>query len=143
MPEDGDGQRGLMTAARRELAEETGIVLSATTELVAFARWITPEGAIARFDTWFYLALADERAVTNVDGQEIVDAIWIAPAQALRRESEGGLLLAFPTIKQLQQLSAFSSAAALLADARGREVQPVRPRIVEDSVLLPGDPGYA
>jgi len=77
MAEDGDGQRGLMAAARRELAEETGIALPATTELVAFARWITPEGAIARFDTWFYLALADQQAVAHADGQEIVDAIFL------------------------------------------------------------------
>jgi 8-oxo-dGTP pyrophosphatase MutT (NUDIX family) len=141
--EDGDGQLGLMRAARRELAEEAGIVLPSTTELVAFDRWITPEGARTRFDTWFYLALADEQAVAKVDGEEIVDAIWIAPARALVRESEGSLLLAFPTIEQLKQLSAFTSAAGLLADARGREVEPVRPRMVGDRILLPGDPGYA
>jgi 8-oxo-dGTP pyrophosphatase MutT (NUDIX family) len=141
-PEDGEGQHGLMRAARRELAEETGIVLPAATELVAFARWITPEGSRTRFDTWFYLALADERTAATVDGDEIVDAIWLAPVEALRRESEGSLLLGFPTIKQLQQLSTFDSAAGLLAGARGREVQPIRPRIVGHRILLPGDGGY-
>jgi 8-oxo-dGTP pyrophosphatase MutT (NUDIX family) len=143
IPEDGGGQQGLMTAARRELAEETGIVLPTSTELVTFDRWITPEGARTRFDTWFYLALVDERAVANVDGQEIVDAIWITAAQALRRASEGSLLLAFPTIEQLKKLSVFDSATRLLADATGREIQPVRPRIVGDRILLPGDAGYA
>lgn len=144
IPKDGEDQPGLMTAARRELAEEAGIALPVTTELVAFARWITPEGSVLRFDTWFYLALTTdpEHAVAKVDGQEIVDAVWISPAQALRRESEGSLLLAFPTITQLRQLSAFPSAARLLADARGREVQPVRPRFVAGQVRLPGDPGY-
>ena len=52
----------------------------------------------------------------------------------------------FPTIKHLEQLSGFASVEALLAYARGREVQPVEPRVVLEGevarVLLPGDPGY-
>ena len=52
----------------------------------------------------------------------------------------------FPTIKHLEQLHAFSSAEELLANARGREVKPIQPRVIVDGevarVLLPGEPGY-
>ena len=52
----------------------------------------------------------------------------------------------FPTIKHLEQLSEFATVAQLLAYARGREVQPIEPRVVLEGevarILLPGDPGY-
>jgi 8-oxo-dGTP pyrophosphatase MutT (NUDIX family) len=145
-PEDGEGQPGLQAAARRELSEEAGIELPGGAELVAFARWITPEAIRTRFDTWFFLALAPAGIEPRVDGAEIVDAIWLAPAQALKRQAAGELHLVFPTIKQLQQLAAFASADALMRYAQGREVEPLQPRIVGTGesarILLPGDPGY-
>jgi len=52
----------------------------------------------------------------------------------------------FPTIKHLEQLSVFASVEELLAYARGRDVEPVEPRVVMEGevarILLPGDPGY-
>jgi hypothetical protein len=52
----------------------------------------------------------------------------------------------FPTIKHLEQLSAFSTVTELLDHARSREVLPVEPRVVMEGevarVLLPGEPGY-
>jgi 8-oxo-dGTP pyrophosphatase MutT (NUDIX family) len=146
-PIDGQGQPGLKTAARRELLEETGIELPAGADLLPFARWITPEALKTRFDTWFYLASAPAGIEPKVDGAEIVDAAWLAPAQALEQQAAGQLLLVFPTIKQLQQLAAFESAQALLDYAQGRAVEPVQPRVVGSGeaarILLPGDPGYS
>ena len=143
---DGEGQPGLKAAAVRELSEETGIELPADAELIAFARWITPEAVKRRFDTWFFLAPAPAGAEPKADGAEIVGATWLSPAQALARQAAGELFLVFPTIKQLQQLAAFASAQALLSHARGHEVEPVQPRIVGSGesarIMLPGDPGY-
>jgi MFS family permease len=54
--------------------------------------------------------------------------------------------LVFPTIKHLEQLAAFDSAAALLAWAEGRAVVAVEPRVIGGEaarVVLPGEPGYA
>jgi 8-oxo-dGTP pyrophosphatase MutT (NUDIX family) len=141
--EDGEGQAGLRAAAVRELAEEAAVILPPEAELVPFARWITPEQNPIRFDTWFYLAGAPADAEPRVDGVEIVDFRWITPAQALADTAAGRLELAFPTARQLEELSGFASAEQLLEHARAREneIRPVQPRIVgagaEARIVLP------
>ncbi len=143
---EGEGDRALRTAAVREVAEEAGIQLPAPEELVPFSRWITPAQVKIRFDTWFYLAPLPEGSEPQVDGAEIVDARWYSPGAALEAAADGQLLLVFPTIKHLEQLSSFGSAEELLEYARSREIRPVEPRVVvsgeEARVLLPGEPGY-
>jgi 8-oxo-dGTP pyrophosphatase MutT (NUDIX family) len=129
---DGTGQAGLRAAARRELAEEAGIELPTDCELVPFARWITPEESPIRFDTWFFLAVAPVGVAAVVDGVEIVDFRWVEPAGALAEAAAGGLQLAFPTERQLRQLSAFESAEAALEHARqgAGQIRPIQPVIV-------------
>lgn len=144
--EDGDGEPGLRSAAARELREEAGIALASDVELIAFARWITPVEIATRFDTWFFLARAPHDAEPTVDGAEIVEHRWSAPADALAANAAGGLPLVFPTIRQLEQLSTFASAEDLIAFARDRPVVAVQPRVVTvgqvPRVVLPGEPGY-
>jgi hypothetical protein len=99
-----------------------------------------------RFDTHFFLAELPPGQEAVIDGEECVDVGWFTPRAALETHKKGELELVFPTIKHLEQLSAFASVAELLAHARGREVRPVQPRVVLEGevarVLLPGDPGY-
>lgn len=143
---EGEGQSALRTAAIREVAEEAGIAIAEPDGLVLFSRWITPPQVKTRFDTWFYLAPVPPSCNPNVDGNEIVDARWYAPEEALEAYRDGGLFMVFPTIKHLEQLAGFSSADALIAYARDRDVQPVQPRVVVSGetarILLPGEPGY-
>jgi 8-oxo-dGTP pyrophosphatase MutT (NUDIX family) len=143
---EGDGQDALRTAALRELQEEAGIRIDTPAVLTPFSRWITPAQVKIRFDTWFYLAALPDGATTKIDGSEIVDARWYRPRSALEESSRGELLLVFPTIKHLEQLSGFDSAQALIDHARGREVRPVQPRVVMHGetarILLPGEDGY-
>jgi 8-oxo-dGTP pyrophosphatase MutT (NUDIX family) len=142
---EGQGDAALRAAAVREVAEEAGIRLPSPEQLVPYSRWITPPQVKIRFDTWFYLAPLPAGATPQVDGSEIVDARWYAPADALRAAADGQLLLVFPTIKHLEQLSSFASADVLLDHARSKEIRPVEPRIVvsgeEARVVLPGEPG--
>ena len=143
---EGQGDQALRAAALRELSEEAGIALRSTDELVPFSRWITPPQVKIRFDTWFYLAPLPEDAEPQVDGGEVVDARWYEPAAALKAGERDELLLVFPTIKHLEQLSGFESADQLLSYARSREIRPVQPRVVlsgeQARVVLPGEPGY-
>jgi 8-oxo-dGTP pyrophosphatase MutT (NUDIX family) len=133
-------------AARRELREEAAIDLADTTGLVPFSRWITPPEIKVRFDTHFFVTALPDGAEPAFDGAECVALGWFAPRDALAAHARGELLLVFPTIKHLEQLTLFASADALLDHARGREVEPVRPRVVVTGetarILLPGDPGH-
>ncbi len=144
--EDGDGETALRAAAARELREEAGIRLPDPAALVAFSRWITPAAVRIRYDTWFFLAIAPERAAPEIDGAEVVDARWFAPADALAAADRGEILLVFPTIKHLEQLSGFGSAGELLAHARRQTIVPVQPRVLGTGetarIVLPGEPGY-
>jgi 8-oxo-dGTP pyrophosphatase MutT (NUDIX family) len=133
-------------AGVREVAEEAGVDLPDPGALVPFARWITPAAVRIRYDTHFYLAPAPPDAAPVVDGGETVDFGWFAPQAALAAHQRDEISLVFPTIKNLERLTGFDSADALLAWAAGREVVSVEPQIVRDGevarVVLPGEPGY-
>jgi 8-oxo-dGTP pyrophosphatase MutT (NUDIX family) len=143
---EGEGDAAHRIAAVRELQEEAGVTLDDPDALVKFSRWITPAEVVVRFDTHFFLATLPDGQEARVDGEEIVDQRWFTPQSALRAHEREEILLVFPTIKHLEQLSAFSSAAALLDHARGRDVVPVQPKVIMSGevarVVLPGEPGY-
>jgi 8-oxo-dGTP pyrophosphatase MutT (NUDIX family) len=143
---EGEGQAAHRAAAVRELSEEAAIEGVDPGALVPFSRWITPPEVKIRFDTHFFLAPLPDGAQPRVDGAECVDLGWFTPDAALEAHRGGELLLVFPTIKHLEQLSAFASADALLEHADGLEVRPVEPRVIVTGeharILLPGEPGY-
>jgi 8-oxo-dGTP pyrophosphatase MutT (NUDIX family) len=142
---DADG--GPAEAGRRELEEEAGLPLRDTSGFVPFSRWITPEEAKIRFDTYFYVTEAPAGAEPRCDGQECVDLRWLRPADALAAYRDGRLSLVFPTIKHLEQLAEFESVQHALEAARARDVPPVMPKILMEKdlakIVLPGEPGYA
>jgi 8-oxo-dGTP pyrophosphatase MutT (NUDIX family) len=144
---EGEDDRAHRAAAVRELHEEAGVHLPDPAALVKFSRWITPAAVRTRFDTHFFLAPLPAGQEPSVDGVECVALGWFTPAGALDAHRTGEILLVFPTIKHLEQLSAFTTASALLEHARGRTVQAVQPRVILDGevarVLLPGEPGYS
>jgi 8-oxo-dGTP pyrophosphatase MutT (NUDIX family) len=143
---EGDGDSAHRAAALRELLEEAAIALDDPDALVKFSRWITPAEVKIRFDTHFFLAVLPDGQEPRIDGEECVDLGWFTPRAALDAHAAGEIVLVFPTIKHLEQLSEFSSVDALLAHARGREVLPVQPRVILEGevarILLPGEPGY-
>ncbi len=145
-PEDGEGEARHRACAVRELAEEAAIVLPAEEELVLFSRWITPAVISTRFDAWFFLALAPAHTPPKPDGVETTEATWFKPSAALKAQEEGEIVLAFPTISQLQSLLPHRTSDEALAAHRGRPVDPILPVVLGDRenhrVVMPGDPDY-
>jgi len=133
-------------AGLRELEEEAAVRIEREDSLVPYSRWITPSEVKVRFDTWFFVAEAPPGAEAVCDGSECVEVRWLRPQEALEAGERGELLLVFPTIKHLEGLAERLSVAETLADARGRDVVPIQPRVVVGEggaqVLMPGDPGY-
>lgn len=121
-----EGEETPAEAAVRETHEEAGLEIDPAS-LVATSRWITPVGIPKRFDTWFFLAKVARDTDVRIDGAEIVDAMWIRPADALARRD---LHLVFPTIRNLQALVDFESSDALIDSRRGANIEPVQPVLV-------------
>jgi len=143
---DGEDEAGYRACAVRELAEEAAIELSAEEELVLFSRWITPAVISTRFDAWFFLALAPAHSPPKPDGVETTEAAWFKPAAALEAQEKGEIVLAFPTLTQLQSLLPYRTSDEALAAHRDRPVEPILPVVIGDRenhrVVMPGDPDY-
>jgi 8-oxo-dGTP pyrophosphatase MutT (NUDIX family) len=144
--EEGEGDAAHRIAGVREVFEEVGLELAAPDALVKLSRWITPPEVSIRFDTHFFLAAAPAGQEARADGSECVDLGWFTPQGALDAHAREEIVLVFPTIRTLEQLAPFGSAAELLEWASGREVVPVQPRVVMRGetarIVLPGEPGY-
>ncbi len=112
-------------AAVRETAEEVGLIIS---DPVLLSRWQPPVEASIRIRTWFFLASApDDEPRFSVD--EVVDVVWLSPAEALSRHATGEWTLFPPTWVTLHQLGRFSSVDAVLAS--GGVAQHFSTRVVE------------
>lgn len=149
-------------AAIRELAEETGILLTAdgvapvpavkgplfyewledgvtgSNRLVLVSRWVTPEYAPRRYDTRFYLASCVDPPDVRIDGHELVGHVWRTPADALELHDSGQAQMILPTLAHLRWLARRTSPEDALDSARGADGRTlIRPERVEDGSLLP------
>lgn len=135
------GRRSLVEAARRER-----LVLDVASAYY-FAHWITPVGAPRRYDTRFFVAAAPPAQTPSPDDREAVESRWIAPLDALARFERGEMELIFPTLKSLEAMARFDTAAELLDATRlVDELPAVAPKLVQDPhgvrIVLPGDEGH-
>lgn len=129
-----------------EFVERDDLVLDAGA-LHVFSHWITPQGMPRRYDTWFFVAHAPEGHGYAHDDAETVASAWVRPTQAIADAERGEFQIIFPTMKNLEAIGRFETAAELLeVTGAASAVDAVEPRIVKDAngirLLLPGDPGY-
>jgi 8-oxo-dGTP pyrophosphatase MutT (NUDIX family) len=158
-------------AALRELAEETGLLATdrglvesplvkgkalyeslssdglklAGDSLVLVSRWITPESAPRRFDTRFYLLVAETAPEIRIDPNELVDHDWVTPREGLARYQDGEWPMFSPTVAHLRWLARHRTIEEAVNSATGADgrsvVAPIR---AEDGsilpVLLPAEP---
>ena len=134
------------TAAVRELEEEADVSLPVAA-LIHFSHWLTPAGRKRRFATWFFVAELPEGAAVNVDGEEIVEARWVRPEEAVVKHQAGKFRLPPPTVVSLIDLSQHRSVDAAVTAARLRIPPYFFPKVCAENphhvvMLYPGDAGY-
>jgi len=161
-------------AALRELVEETGFWLLESGAVVTsdrlaggeifsnveergerlsgdalwyFANWITPEPLPIRFDTRFFAAVIPQGLNPSIDGNELIDAVWIRPADVLERADDGRWLVAFPTRKVVEFLGSFDSSDELRDHVEDQSsIEPIQPRLSianeRIEILMPGAVGF-
>jgi glyoxylase-like metal-dependent hydrolase (beta-lactamase superfamily II)/8-oxo-dGTP pyrophosphatase MutT (NUDIX family) len=134
-------------ATLADLCREHRLRLAAD-RLTYYSHWITQPGRPRRYDTRFFVAEAPPAQTASHDNSETVDHIWIKPAEALERHRRGEMQLVFPTIKTLESIAGFGSAAALMEFARSpRKMPTMAPRSASSregsKLLVPGDYAYA
>jgi 8-oxo-dGTP pyrophosphatase MutT (NUDIX family) len=138
---DGTTLRGLL---------ETRSALLDLASLHPFARWITPAAESRRFDTRFFLFVADAALTGAHDDRETTASFWAAPREVLRRFADGDLQLAPPTHRTLEVLADAATARDAVRIAEASCVEPICPRLVPHrdalgdtwALVLPGDPEH-
>lgn len=115
--------------------------------LVPFANWVTPRMAPKRFDTHFFLAPAPTGQVAAHDGGELVDSVWVRPAEGLADAKSGRRPIMFPTQNMLLKLCEVSDKAHALDGARHRPIVPVEPWMEQRSgkrfICIRKDAGFS
>ena len=126
--------RGPLHRGERTLGafcSEFGLRL-AVDRLVYLSHWLTPFGRPKRFDTRFFIAALPPTQTAAFDGTEMVEQLWLPPAEALARSAEMKLMT--PTQKTLELVSRYANVGDLLAWARApRSVPLTMPRVGQGS----------
>ncbi len=133
-------------AALREAHEEADLVIAPET-LVPFAHWMPPTQMPRRFATWFFLgpAPAGIDGDVTVDGGEIVDHVWVRPADALERHRARNVELAPPTWMTLHDLAPFDTVDEAVGAFGERQPTFYLTEIVRDdhpTAVWTGDPAW-
>jgi 8-oxo-dGTP pyrophosphatase MutT (NUDIX family) len=135
-------------AAIRETLEEASVTIEAAA-LHPWARWVTPVFEPKRFDARFFVAEMPAGQEARFDQKEVVEQIWLAPADALERHRTTDFRLPPPQLRTLFELAAFSSMEAIIGESRRRaaHMDPIMPHFVANpdgaaSLLLPWDHAY-
>ncbi|MES3012388.1 MAG: MBL fold metallo-hydrolase [Pseudomonadota bacterium] len=128
-----------------EMCRAFGLTL-ALDRLVYLSHWLTPLARPKRFDTRFFIAAAPSSQTAAFDGTEMVEQLWLRPAEALARANE--LKLMTPTQKTLELVGQYATVDALLAWARApREIALTMPRVANGKQgmrpVLPDEPAFA
>jgi 8-oxo-dGTP pyrophosphatase MutT (NUDIX family) len=82
--------------------------------ILYWSRWVTPVGAVRRYDTRFFICVAPAHQDPQHDAVEAVEHSWAKPEEVLLRNDHGAVALVTPTRKSLEALARFGSVDELL-----------------------------
>jgi 8-oxo-dGTP pyrophosphatase MutT (NUDIX family) len=117
------------TLSFADLLDRRGLVLRADL-LRPWAHWITPAIERKRYDTRFFMAAIPPGQRARDVSTEADRVAWLRPADAVARARAGELVLLPPTLVTLLELTAYDSAAAVLAAERD-----IAPRLPEAAII--------
>ncbi|HSP81601.1 MAG TPA: MBL fold metallo-hydrolase [Myxococcaceae bacterium] len=100
-----------------ELLERHGLALRAE-DFPEAGRWVTPDFAPMRFDTFFYLVEVPAHARAEWWPGELSEATWVTPAEALARWQRGTALLHPPALHAMRVMADFTEEAVALERMR-------------------------
>lgn len=106
------------------------------TRLQLVSRWVTPERAPTRFDTYFYLAVIRSDMRLRCQPDEVIAAEWVEPAVALERATAGDWKIVTPTRHHLQWLARHGDVDSVQAAARRTTILPIEPVVEEDGSIV-------
>jgi len=111
--------------------------------LIPYAHWITPEFEKKRFSTRFFLAELPPDQTPVADAMELTESIWVTPQKALAMHRQKEIILMPPTLKTIEELSAFRDIKELFSAAKIKIIYPILPQLTGNSLKLPHDPEYS
>ncbi len=100
--------------------------------MVYLAHWVTPEPEPRRYDTRFFLARAEPGAECVLEGDELSEARWVSPVEAVESYSGGKMMLLPPTVDTLRRLAAYDDLRTALAELGALPVPRVLPTMRRD-----------
>ena len=125
-----------------EIARREKILLFPDT-LIPYAHWITPEFEKMRFNTCFFLAKLPPCQTPVADAVELTESLWVTPQKALEMQREQKIILMPPTLKTIEELSAFRGIDELFSATKKKIIYPILPQLTGSSLKLPHDPEYS
>lgn len=104
----------VLAAARREVFEETGLLLDPE-QLHPWANWVTPPGLPRRFDTFFFVAALRPGQEPRHQTTEAVTSKWVRPEELFTALGRGELKMMRPTQRTLLDALEQGSIEQILA----------------------------
>ena len=125
-----------------EIAQKENILLFPDA-LIPYAHWITPEFEKKRFNTLFFLAKLPPGQTPLADAMELTESLWVTPQKALEMHRQKEIILMPPTLKTIEELSAFRNINELFSATQKKIIYPILPQLAGNILKLPHDPEYS
>lgn len=142
--------RGDCHAGKTTLALALGIQGNklALSQLVPWARWVTPSAESRRYDARFFLLRLPKGQIGRHDEHETTQSFWATPQDVLDKFMQGHIFVAPPTTRTLELLTKAGDVAHAMALAEQQSLAPICPQFVPGDeatgpyLALPGDSAH-